>query len=322
MTTWQSLFVASTRTSPSYDWGLVPARGWAQPGWITAMFLHGSWLHLIGNFIFFAVVGPALEELLSPLVFLGFYLLGGVIAGLGQVLVNPHSEIPMIGASGAIAACMGAFTLRFASDQVRLIFFRGFAPRIVEWPAWVWAGLWVFEQLLMVLLHGVSGGGVALFAHLSGFAFGMAAAGLMRVTGWGGGLEARAPPEESSGEPRDALSQADALADRHDLPGAIRVYRNLLRSEPDNIPAKWGLARILFQTGETTEASRLFNEVLRKWLEGGRTNQFLIKQAVGAVGRQLDPRELSPDCARAIAPYLESIDQALAVTAYDIAARG
>lgn len=321
MTTWESLFVAATRTSPSYEWGLVPARGWAQPGWISAMFLHGSWLHLIGNLLFFAVVGPTLEQLLSPIVFLGFYLVGGVTAGLGQVLVNPHSEIPMIGASGAIAACMGAFTVRFASDHVRLIFFRGLGPRLVEWPAWIWAALWVFEQLLMVFLNGAAGGGVALVAHLSGFAFGMAVAGVLRATGWGGGLEDRAPSEESSREPGDPLSRAEALVDRKDLPGAVRAYRTLLWNEPDNIPAKWGLVRVLFRTGERAEASRLFNEVLRKWLDAGHANQFLIQRAVGVVGHQLDPRELSPDCARAVAPHLEGIDEALAVAAYEVAGR-
>ena len=116
---------------------LVPARGVLQPGWLTAMFLHFGWMHILGNLFFFYLVGPLLEDLWGRAFFAGFYLLGGLIAALAHFGLDPHSAVPMAGASGAIAACMGAFTWRCAARKIRIAYwFAWFIRGTFLLPAW------------------------------------------------------------------------------------------------------------------------------------------------------------------------------------------
>ena len=99
---------------------LVPERGLAQPGWLTHMFLHLGWMHLLGNMLFFYLVGPLLEDVWGRPLFSGFYVVGGLFAALAHFLLDRSSNAMMMGASGAIAACMGAFTLRYGDRKHEL----------------------------------------------------------------------------------------------------------------------------------------------------------------------------------------------------------
>ncbi len=108
---------------PLHRWALVPARGAAQAGWLTHLFLHAGWLHLLGNLFFFYLVGPLLEDVWGRPVFAGFYVVGGLVAALAHAIPNLGSEGYLVGASGAVAACMGAFSLRFAHRKVRMFYF-------------------------------------------------------------------------------------------------------------------------------------------------------------------------------------------------------
>jgi membrane associated rhomboid family serine protease len=160
-------------------WSLVPANIWTQHGMITiftSMFMHAGWEHIIGNMIFFWAFAPEIEDVMGPFKFFTFYLLGGVAATIAQVAINPASTIPNLGASGAIAAVMGAFLVTYPADQVRTVVFFGRFARIAYIPAVVLMGVWFLTQLFSgvgALTQVDTGGGVAYMAHIGGFIYGM-----------------------------------------------------------------------------------------------------------------------------------------------------
>lgn len=150
--------------------------------WITvftSMFLHGSFLHIFGNMLFLVIFGPNVEDAVGRGRYLAFYLLGGLVALAAQVAVGPDSVGPTLGASGAIAAVLGGYILLYPRARVITLVFIVFFFTIVELPAVVLLGLWFLEQLWFGLA-GLAGplaesGGVAYFAHIGGFLFGLAA---------------------------------------------------------------------------------------------------------------------------------------------------
>ena len=163
-------------------WSVIPADIVAGHHWttvLTAMFMHGSWLHIIANMVFLWAFGPEIEDAMGPWRYLAFYLLGGVAATLAQVAVVPDSTVPNLGASGAIAAVMGAFLMAYPSDRIRcllVIFWYVGSTRI---PAALLIGLWILTQFLNLgtIAEDVTGG-VAYAAHVGGFIFGVATARL------------------------------------------------------------------------------------------------------------------------------------------------
>jgi membrane associated rhomboid family serine protease len=160
-------------------WAVIPADIVAGRNWITiltAMFMHGSWLHIIGNMVFFWAFGPEIEDVTGPLRYACFYLLGGLVASLAQVLAQPSSTVPNLGASGAIAAVMGAFLITYPRDRIRTVLLLGWFVRVTFIPAIVLVGFWFLIQLFSELgaVAQVQTGGVAYMAHIGGFVFGMA----------------------------------------------------------------------------------------------------------------------------------------------------
>jgi membrane associated rhomboid family serine protease len=151
------------------------------PTWETAfssMFLHGSFLHIFGNMLFLAIFGPNVEDAMGRVRFPIFYLLGGLAALGAQVLIDPNSTAPTLGASGAIAAVLGGYLVLYPRARVLTLIFIIFFVTIVEIPAVYLLGFWFLEQLYFGaagLTSPTSGGsGVAYFAHVGGFAFGLA----------------------------------------------------------------------------------------------------------------------------------------------------
>jgi len=135
----------------------------------TSMFLHGGFLHLAGNMLFLWIFGNNIEDFLGPVKFIIFYLASGLAAVALFVIFGPNSQIPLVGASGAIAGILGAYLILFPHARiVALIVF--FFIQVVRVPAKIMLGFWFFYQLLMSLMGG--GGGVAWLAHVGGFAFG------------------------------------------------------------------------------------------------------------------------------------------------------
>jgi rhomboid family protein len=185
------------------EWGAVPAEitralengdylGLATLGIFTSMFLHGGWLHLLGNMLFLWIFGNNVEDRLGSIPFLLFYLVGGVAAVLAQVVIDPSSRIPLVGASGAIAATLGAYIVLFPGARILSLVFLGFFYQLLEIPAIIVLGVWFALQLV----NGFVGfdtptaeGGVAFFAHIGGFIFGLAVGLLVRFVEGGTGRE-------------------------------------------------------------------------------------------------------------------------------------
>lgn len=166
-------------------WSVVPAKIAVGHNWVTiltAMFLHGGWAHILGNMLFLWVFGPAIEDVMGPVRYLIFYVLGGMAATLAQVYANPISTVPNLGASGAIAAVMGVFLIDFPHDRIRTLIFLGWFGRLVDIPAIILIGIWFLIQLFngFGAVSGVQAGSVAYLAHVAGFLFGV---GLGRLFG-------------------------------------------------------------------------------------------------------------------------------------------
>jgi membrane associated rhomboid family serine protease len=179
-------------------WGVVPADISAELGaaqWInattltliTSQFLHGGWLHVLGNLLYLWIFGNNIEDRFGRLGFLLFYLTGGAVAALAQVATDPTSTIPMIGASGAIAATLGAYLVLYPRSRVTSLVFLGFFYQLIDVPALIVLAFWFVLQLIDGLASlgvGGIGAGVAFFAHIGGFVFGVAVALIIRtVTG-------------------------------------------------------------------------------------------------------------------------------------------
>jgi membrane associated rhomboid family serine protease len=139
---------------------------------ITSLFLHGSIWHLLGNMWFLWIFGNNIEDIEGHFRFLIFYLLGGVVASFLQIAVNPSSTVPTIGASGAISAVLGAYMLKFPRARIRTLLFIFIFITIISVPAIVFIGIWFFIQLISSI--GRAEAGVAWFAHIGGFVFGLA----------------------------------------------------------------------------------------------------------------------------------------------------
>jgi membrane associated rhomboid family serine protease len=163
-------------------WSAIPANitgGHQLITILTAMFMHASWSHIIGNMIFLWAFGPQIEDAMGRFKYLVFYLLGGLVAMMAQVAVSPSSTVPTLGASGAIAAVMGAFLITYPRDQIRtiLIIFIFVSIRMI--PAALLIGFWLLTQFFNVGTVATSQtGGVAYMAHIGGALFGVVTARL------------------------------------------------------------------------------------------------------------------------------------------------
>jgi membrane associated rhomboid family serine protease len=157
--------------------------------WFTAMFLHGSWDHILGNMLFLAIFGKNVEDAFGPLRYLAFYLAGGFAAMMTQTAMTllfgtaVDARVPNLGASGAIAAVMGAYFVLYPRSRILTIVV--FFP--IRIPAWLFLGFWFLYQLVEgnfgLFTAKANGGGVAFFAHVGGFIFGLVVAGVLSGMG-------------------------------------------------------------------------------------------------------------------------------------------
>jgi membrane associated rhomboid family serine protease len=171
--------------------GLVPSE-FSFEDLLTSMFLHGSWAHLLGNMLYLYIFGDNVEDRLGHARYVAFYLLCGMAAGIGQALTNPGSELPMVGASGAIAGVSGAYLLFFPRSRIVTLVPIFLFIQVVELPAVFFLVVWFGLQIVLgmsALSRDQAVGGVAFWAHVGGFVAGMALGPLMRerrraVEGW------------------------------------------------------------------------------------------------------------------------------------------
>jgi membrane associated rhomboid family serine protease len=159
-------------------YGVVPAE-FSPPTLITSMFLHGSWMHVIGNMWWLWIFGDNVEDRLGHGRFIAFYLLCGIVAAVGQMMIDPYSTLPTIGASGAIAGVMGAYIVLYPHSRVLTLVPIFFYIEIIELPAILLLGVWFVMQLFsagaVAVTASTHGGGVAFMAHVAGFVVGMVA---------------------------------------------------------------------------------------------------------------------------------------------------
>lgn len=164
-----------------YDWGVVPARIAVDPlpltlvTFLTSMFLHGGLLHIGGNMLYLWIFGDNVEDVMGHLGFLAFYLASGLVAGMAQLLASAGSNVPAIGASGAIAGVLAAYLVFYPTARVETLIILGYWMRLRRLPAIFVLGLWFVLQLFNGLLTlGIpQAGGVAWFAHIGGFVAGL-----------------------------------------------------------------------------------------------------------------------------------------------------
>jgi membrane associated rhomboid family serine protease len=166
-------------------WGLVP-RDFTLPTLVTSMFLHGSWMHLLGNMLYLYIFGDNVEDRLGHARYACFYLLCGMAAGATQALINPASGVPVVGASGAIAGVSGAYFLFFPGARVVTLVPIFFFLQVIEVPAVFFLLIWFVWQLISgvaTIGGGKAGveGGVAFWAHIGGFLAGMLFGLVLRI---------------------------------------------------------------------------------------------------------------------------------------------
>jgi membrane associated rhomboid family serine protease len=168
--------------------GIVPA-AFAWPTLFSSMFLHGGWLHYLGNMLYLWIFGDNVEDRFGHVRYLVFYLSSGAAAGLGQVYVAPDSHLPTIGASGAIAGVMGAYFVMFPHSRVLTLLPLVIFWELIEVPAILFLGVWFLMQLLSgvgsIAATTADTGGIAFWAHIAGFASGIAGVALFRRRGRG-----------------------------------------------------------------------------------------------------------------------------------------
>jgi membrane associated rhomboid family serine protease len=197
-------FFEATMSTPAlesfvYEYGMIPAaviQGDQLHTLLTSMFLHGGWLHLISNMLFLWVFGDNIEAVLGKFMYIAFYIAGGLAASIAHILFNAGSVVPSVGASGAIAAVLGAYIVMFPHSRVRLFILSPFYIGLTRVTALLFLGIWAVSQLF----NGIAGlgvetaqtGGVAFWAHLGGFVFGLVV-GLILRGGAAGRLETDAP---------------------------------------------------------------------------------------------------------------------------------
>lgn len=298
----------------SARWGLVPARGVFQRGMVTHLFLHGDIFHLLGNLLFFYIVALLLEDLWGRLAFALFYVAAGMLAGLSQALLDLHSMIPVIGASGAIAGCMGAFTFRFASRRIKMAYWFGLIFRgTFLLPAWLFGGVWFIKEVISFKMD-PSGGGVAVMAHIGGFLVGLATAFAFKVSRFethvltplvtGVGPPPVVPPNLLAGQ--SALAAGEWIAARGS-------FRRVLDEHPDNPDAQWGLAYVAAQMGDSAALHKSVDRLLlRSSVETGTAVR--VFREFSAV---VNPLQLAPVGAAAWARAMEPQDRGRSIEIYD-----
>lgn len=219
--------------------------------YITANFLHGGWLHLIFNMWFLWLAGTVLEDKWGRPMYVAFYLVAGAFALWVHKFMHPASVIPVIGASGAVSGLMGAFLVPYFKTKIDfiLVYFLGFFPRVFKFksPAYVMLPLWFLTQLFWgSLTRGEGGGGVAYWAHIGGFVFGLAVALGLRFSGVEKKLD-QAVDAKVSWSAHPGVVKAHEALERQQLDEAVAELQRALQEKPDLMDAHQLLTQIYWR---------------------------------------------------------------------------
>ena len=242
-----------------YSYGLVPAKYTVpemarhfSPGnqffsIFSYMFLHGGFLHFIGNMWFLYIFGDNVEEHFGALRFLGFYLLSGIISGLFHFILNPVSMVPTIGASGAIAGVMGAYFLLYPKSRILTIIPIIIFPWFVEIPAFIFLGIWFFIQFINAA-GSSAGSGIAWWAHIGGFVAGLAMVRLNKKLPQTGSKEKIRQFTTKKHTPRLQMIVASGSPDNPDLYGNINITSiEAIAGTNKMVTIPWGFYKPLYR---------------------------------------------------------------------------
>ncbi|MCB9654795.1 MAG: rhomboid family intramembrane serine protease [Deltaproteobacteria bacterium] len=233
---------------------------------LTYMFAHGGWMHLIGNMFFLYLAGTTIEDHWGRWRFLLLYLAGGIVAAFAYRLMNPGSDVPLVGASGAIATAMGAFFVQFARTPIKFfyaIWFFVFRAGTFSAPAWVVLPLWLAQQL--VSLSAEAADGVGYSAHAGGFLFGAAIAGGVRLLGWDRHFDEEVERAAGGWSEDPRYLESVAQRDAQDYAAALRTVSAFLRQSPGHLKAKELAFELACEVGDASIINKLAPTVLPRW---------------------------------------------------------
>jgi membrane associated rhomboid family serine protease len=252
-------FSSNVEKSPLRVLGVVPADV-RLPSLLTYQFAHLGWGHLLGNLFILFLAGPFVEDRWGRPLYAAFYLSAGVVAALMFVARYHGLNLPLVGASGAIAGVMGAFLILFWNTKIRFLYwFFFFMVGTFEAPAWLMLPLWFlkelfFAQAMDAVAPGEGGGGVAFWAHVWGFVFGVAVASAIAYFRVEERFIHRAIESKITVVDNTGVEAAAALAEEGDREGAIASLENELKARPDNVDAAIALWNICFRDGRVAAA--------------------------------------------------------------------
>ncbi len=249
---WRSL----QETSVLRKFAFIPAEK-KSFSYVSSMFLHGGWLHIIFNMWFLWLAGSVLEDVWGRIIYPIFYFLAGVVATQTHAAMFPDSMVPLIGASGAVAGLMGAFLVRYFKTKIDFVFIwiLAFTPRFTRFkaPAFLMLPLWIAAELLSAWLTGAQGG-TAHWAHIGGFAVGVVVALGMKFSGLEHKVNQSIEAEVTwQADPR--VVKAGELVEQNQLDAAIAELRQAIQEKPDLIEAHTMLAQLYWRT-QNLEAHR------------------------------------------------------------------
>lgn len=264
---------------PYYRWGLIPSDV-ELVGLIAHMFMHGGLLHLLGNMLILFLAGPFIEDVWGRPLYASFYVVSGIIAALTHAGLYADSTTPMVGASGAIAGVIGAFLIRHATSRIRFFYMVGILIRGTFYaPAWLMLPLWLAQQVFMgMMVDGLGlsgGGGVAYWAHVGGFVWGMAAAFGIKVTRIEERFIAGAIEDKITVVDNTVIDEAYGALEDGRPEEAFHRLQEALRAEPDNDDLAWALWDVAARNGWAAHAAPAVESAIERAVRRGETEQAL-----------------------------------------------
>lgn len=277
----------------------------------SSMFMHGSFFHILFNMIFLWLLGVNIEDHWGRPIFLSLFLVGGIFSTLFYTIFNLNSDIPLIGASGAISALMGAFAVRFYNTKIRYFYFFLILLRpfwgTFRLYAWFALGFWFAQQLFYAMISRGLFTGVAFFAHVGGFIFGAAAGFCMKYLKVEEKyLEGKIEKQIESVELNPKLVEAFNKKDSGDVSGAVVLLKEVVKEEPSNHDARLELARSLFTLTKTKESACHYERILKDYYQKGEMDE-LYNLYLETYEKKLD-HHFSPKVLFRIGNYLLSIE--------------
>ncbi len=274
-------------------YGFIPA----QPHPLTlftSMFMHGGWLHLIGNMLFLWLAGASLEDRWGRLLYLLIYLASGAVGTMTHAVMLGQSTVPLIGASGAIAGLMGAFLVRLATTRIKF-FYWFLVVRGTFWaPAFIVLPLWFLQQFAMAWKGGE--GPVAVWAHIGGFGVGIVAALLIRASNLETNVLAPAIQKKTTWTASDGLTGALRRLDKGDADGAVAELQALLRAQPDSIEGRAALLAAYTKKNDNAAAGRESARLVGAYVRA--------RDMIGAVAAAQEHERAYPDVPLALRDLL------------------